>query len=96
MSSIITGVLDLTFGLLWDKLRDHTAERLQDGDVTDQKCRQIIVRELDDMKSILEGLSRKDLLASISFLKEGVCLLNMAFSPHTREQERNCDRQSKF
>jgi hypothetical protein len=79
MSAIISGVLDLTFGLLWDKLRDHTAERLQDGDVTDEKCRQIIVRELDNMKSILEGLSRKDLLASISFLKEGVCLLNMAF-----------------
>ena len=81
MSAIISGVLDLTFGLLWDKLRDHTAERLQDGDVTDEKCRQIIVRELDNMKSILEGLSRKDLLASISFLKEGVCLLNMAFRP---------------
>ena len=95
MSSIITGVLDLTFGLLWDKLRDHTAERLQDGDVTDQKCRQIIVRELDDMKSILEGLSRKDLLASISFLKEGVCLLNMAFSPHTDDDNKRCALQDK-
>ena len=86
MSAIITGVIDLTFGLLWDKLRDHTAERLQDGDVTDEKCRQIIVRELDDMKSMLERLSRKDLLASISFLKEGVCLLNMAFDLATNHE----------
>ena len=85
MSAIITGVIDLTFGLLWDKLRDHTAECLQDGDVTDEKCRQIIVRELDNMKSILERLSRKDLLASLSFLKEGVCLLNMAFDLATED-----------
>ena len=81
MSSIITGVLNLTFGLLWDKLRDNTAQRLQNGDVTDQKCRQIIVRELDNIQSLLDGLSRKDLLASISFLKEGVCLLNIVFKP---------------
>lgn len=90
MSAIITGVIDLTFGLLWDKLRDHTAECLQDGDVTDEKCRQIIVRELDEMKSILERLSRKDLLASISFLKEGVCLLNMAFDLATDDVHKRC------
>lgn len=83
MSAIITGVLDLTFGLLWEKFRDHTAERLRDGDVTDERCRQVVVRELANMKAMLEGLSRKDLLASISFLKEGVCLLNMAFENAT-------------
>ena len=86
MSAIITGVLNLTFGLLWDKLRDHTAERLQHGDVTDEKCREIIVRELDDINSILDGLSRKDLLASVSFLKEGVCLLNTAFTDDVEER----------
>ena len=79
MSAVIIGVFDLTIGLFWDKVRDHTAERLQDGDVTEEKCRQIIVRELDNMRSILEGLSRKDLLASVSFVKEGVCLMSMAF-----------------
>ena len=90
MSAIINGVLSLTFGLFWDKLRDHTAERLQHGDVTDEKCRKIIVRELNDINSILDGLSRKDLLASISFLKEGVCLLNTAFNPDTDDVEKRC------
>ena len=55
MSSIITSVLNLTFGLLWKKVRDHTANQLKEGDMTDEKCRQLIVRELDDIKTKLDG-----------------------------------------
>ena len=65
MSAIVNGILNSTVGLLCSKLRDYTLE----------KCRQIIVRELDDLKSKLDGLSRKDLLASLSFFKEGVSRL---------------------
>jgi hypothetical protein len=72
MSAIVNGILNSTVGLLCSKLRDYTAERLHEGDVNEEKCRQIIVRELDDVKSKLDGLSRKDLLASLSFFKEGV------------------------
>ena len=50
-------------------------EKLKDGDVTDQKFRGLIVREIDDIKSKLDGLSRKDLLASIIFFEEGIGLL---------------------
>jgi hypothetical protein len=75
MSAIVSGVLNSTIGLLCSKLRDYTAERLNEGDVNDEKCRKIIVRELDDIKSKLDGLSRKDLLASLSFFKEGVTRL---------------------
>jgi hypothetical protein len=75
MSAIVSGVLNSTIGLLCSKLRDYTAERLNEGDANDEKCRQIIVRELDDIKSKLDGLSRKDLLASLSFFKEGVTRL---------------------
>ncbi|CAB4045671.1 Hypothetical predicted protein, partial [Paramuricea clavata] len=57
------------------KLRDYTAERLNEGDLNDEKFRQIFVRELDDIKSKLDGLSRKDLLASLSSFKEGVTRL---------------------
>jgi hypothetical protein len=75
MSAIVSGVLNSTIGLLCSKLRDYTAGRLNEGDANDEQCRQIIVRELDDIKSKLDGLSRKDLLASLSFFKEGVTRL---------------------
>ena len=75
MSAIVSGILNSTVGLLCSKLRDYTAQRLHEGDLSDDKCRQIIVRELDDIKSKLDGFSRKDLLASLSFFKEGVTRL---------------------
>ena len=79
MSSIVTTVFKATIGLLVNKGRDKAAEKLKDGDVTDQKFRALIVREIDDVKSKLDGLSRKDLLASISFFKEGIELLYEVF-----------------
>ena len=63
-------------GLLWNKARDTIAYKLKDGDTTDEKIREIVVRELNDIKSKLDGISRKDLLSSYGFLKEGVNLLN--------------------
>ena len=75
MSAIVSGIFNSTVGLLCSKLRDYTAERLHEGDLNDEQCREIIVRELDDIKSKLDGLSRKDLLASLSFFKEGVTRL---------------------
>ena len=75
MSEIVSGVLKSTVSILCSKLRDYAAGRLNEGDVNDEQCRQIIVRDLDDIKSKLDGLSRKDLLASISFFHEGVTRL---------------------
>ncbi|CAB4013984.1 SH3 domain-binding 5-like, partial [Paramuricea clavata] len=75
MSAIVSGVLNSTIGLLCSKLQDYTAEKLDEGDVNNQQCKQIIVRELDDIKSKLDGLSRKDLRASLCFFKEGVTRL---------------------
>ena len=85
MSSIITGILSTTVGLLWNKARDKTAEKLQDGDVTDAKMREIVVRELNDIKTKLDGLSRAHLLSSYSFLREGVELLNVCLDQSTQE-----------
>ena len=79
MSSIITAVFKATIGLLVNKGRDKAAERLKDGDVTEQKFRSVIVREIDDIKSKLDGLSRKDLLTSISFFEDGIELLYDVF-----------------
>ena len=79
MSSIVTAVFKATIGLLVNKGRDKVAEILKDGDVTDQKFHALIVREIDDIKSKLDALSRKDLEASISFFEEGIALLYEVF-----------------
>ena len=79
MSEVVTGVLKLAFGFISDKLRSYGAEKLEDGGLTDQKFRGWIVREMDDIKSKLDAISRKDLCASISFLQEGVQRLTLAF-----------------
>ena len=76
MSAIVTAVLKATVSLLLTKGRDCLAKKLQEGDVTDEQFRNMIVRELDDIKSKLDGLARKDLLTSISFFKEGIVFLS--------------------
>ena len=88
MSSIITGILNSTIGLLWNKARDSTAAKLQQGDVTDAKIREIVVRELD-IKTKHNGLSRKDLLSSYNFLKQGVDLLNVCLDQSWQSVEEN-------
>ena len=95
MSSIVTSILSATVGLLWNKARDKTAESLKDGDITDAKLREIVVRELNDIKTKLEGLSRSYLLSSYSFLQEGIQLLNVCLEKFEQKavvNEGNDDR----
>lgn len=57
MSSIATSVLNATISWLVAKGRDVAAEKLKEGDVTtDQKIRDLIVREVKDIKSKLDGI----------------------------------------
>ena len=86
MSEVITGLLKVTFGLISNKLRAYGAEKLQDGGLADQKFRGLIVRELDDIKSKLDAISRKDLCASISFLQQGIQRLNMSFGESSESE----------
>ena len=79
MSSIVTSVFNATIGWLVNKGRDVTAERLKEGDVADQKIRDLIVREVEDIKSKLDGLSRKDLLAAVDSFQTGIRYLFEAF-----------------
>ena len=84
MASIVTAVLKATVGLILNKGRELAADKLQEGDVTEQQFRNMLVREIDDVKSKLDGLARKDLLTSISIIKEGIVflykVLDMKFS----------------
>ena len=88
MSSIVTTLFKATLGLLVNKGRDKAAEILKDGDVTDQRFHSLIVREIDDIKSKLDALSRKDLEASISFFEEGLALLYEVFDIVKSRNER--------
>ena len=87
MSSIVTSILSSTVGLLWNKARDSTATKLKDGDITDEKIREIVVRDLNDIKTKLDGLSRKDLLSSYNFLQEGVDFLNVSLQKSKLDQK---------
>ena len=75
MASIVTAVLNATVGLILNKGRDLAANKLKEGDVIERQFRDMIVREMDDIKSKLDGLARKDLLTSISIFKEGIVFL---------------------
>ena len=91
MSAIITAVFKATVGWLVDKSRDELAKELKDGDVTDQRFRGIIMREIDDMRSKLNGLSRRYLLASITFFREGIALLYEVFEEIRSRSEYGAD-----
>ena len=78
MSEIVTSLLKATAGFLVDKARDRAAEKLKDGDVTDNKIRELIQREINDIKSKLDARSRKDLLTALDAFQVGVRYLHQA------------------
>ena len=80
MSALVDTVVKLTLGFLANKIRDEIAKRLEDDDVAKEQCRRLIVRELDDIKSKLDALARKDLSSSLCFLQEGINRLYDSFS----------------
>ena len=75
MSAIISAVFKATIGLIVDKGRDVAAERMKEGDVTDQKFRSLVVRDLKEFHNKLDALSQKDLNAAVDFFETGLgCL----------------------
>ena len=71
MPSTLTDVFKATLGLFVNNGGDKAAEN-QKRDRTFHKC-ELLLREMDDMKSQLDGLeAREDLRTSVYFFKEGV------------------------
>ena len=87
MASIVTKILSSTVGLLVNKARDSAAAKLKEGDVTDARIRDFLVRELNDVKTKLDGLSREKLLSSYNFVQEGVDLLIISIDRSKLEQK---------
>ena len=72
--SIATTVFRSTVGWLINQGRTVAAKNLRHGDVFDQLLCGLVSRELDSIKSKLDGLSQQHLGAAISSYKEGVSL----------------------
>ena len=90
MSSVIASIISSALGLVLNKARHSAADKLKDGDVIDEKLRDVIIEDLNDIKTKIDGLSRKDLLASYCFLKEGVVTLNLALD-EAKDEEKSKD-----
>ena len=80
MASVVAATLRLTFKLLLSKIRDKAAASLKHGDVSDERFRNFIVRELTAIREQLEGLCKIDLIASANFFKDGVSLMYHSFA----------------
>lgn len=93
MSSLVTAAFKATIGLLFDKGREEAAKRLHEGNVTDQKFREFIVGEMDNIKSKLDASTKKDLEAGISFFKEGIEFLYDAFEKARPRSEYESEQQ---
>ena len=86
MLSVIASIISSALGLVLNKARTTAADKLKDGDTTHEKLRDVINEDLNDIKTKIDALSRKDLLASYCFLKEGVVSLNLALDEAKDEQ----------
>ena len=74
----MSAILKSIAGLVVDKARSVTANSLSDGDLTDERMREVIISNIDDIKSSIRGLSRQHLNSSLSFLKEGISRMGLA------------------
>ena len=96
MSAIITSVFKVTIGLAATKARNVLAERLKEGDVADQKFRDLIVSDIKDIKSKLDALSRKDLGAAVDYFETGLRFLNDAvYGRHSDSAIRRAAQESE-
>ena len=74
-SVLVNEGLSLALKLVVNKLRDKTAARLKHGDVTDERFREFVVRELNEINQKLDALCKTHLLAAADFFKTGITLL---------------------
>ena len=83
MSDILKNILCLVV----HKARSAIANSLSDGDPTDERMREVIISNIDHIKSSLRALSRQHLNSSLRFLKEGISGMGLAVR-HTHKMYR--------
>ncbi|XP_046855896.1 uncharacterized protein LOC124448998, partial [Xenia sp. Carnegie-2017] len=75
-----------------NKARDTAADRLENGDVGNEVFRELIKRDLHEIETKLDNLSKIDLSSSLTFLKEGFILLFNCIDDV--ESDRECEEAS--
>ena len=90
---LIMAVFKVIVWWLVDKSRNAVAKKLKDGDVADQQVRDIIIGNINAVKSNLDGLLKKDLSASIQFFKEGIVFLYDAIKQTRPRNEYGADTE---
>ena len=68
-------ILNTTVAILCCNQRELTAHGLDETDSRNEKYRDVIVREIDQIRSKLDNLSTRDLFFCLSFFKEGITRL---------------------
>ncbi|XP_046842021.1 uncharacterized protein LOC124436141 [Xenia sp. Carnegie-2017] len=80
------------FQFFANKARDAAADRLENGDVGNEGFRELIKRDLHDIKTKLDNLSKIDLCSSLNYLEEGFLLLFNCIDEV--ENDRECEEAS--
>lgn len=72
MASIVEKAVCSALVLVFEKCWDKSVENLYEGGVTSQKIRNLVEREIHQMKETLDGLAKNDLLTSIDDFELGL------------------------
>ena len=64
-------VARVTIYLAWKLFAPRTAAALKDGDVAEEKIRQLLLSEFQKIHEHLNALRRKELVAAVAFLETG-------------------------
>lgn len=65
-------VARVTLKLAWQLFAPMTANMLEQGDVSEEKMRQMLLSEFTKIHEHLNALRRKELVAAIAFLETGI------------------------
>ena len=69
-----------TIGLVWKLFAPYAAQKLQNGDVSEEKLRQLLLSEFSKIHESLNALRRKELVAAVAFMETGWVLSNVRFT----------------
>ena len=67
-------VARVSLKLAWSLFAPASASRLEQGDVTEEKIRQMLLNEFQKINEHLNALRRKELVAAIGLLETGIPL----------------------
>lgn len=65
-------VARITVGIVWKLFAPYTAQQLEQGDVSEERIRQLLLSEFNKIHEHLNALRRKELLAAVAFLETGM------------------------